>query len=1106
MADDVVIGSASVQIVGDYSGLEKSFNASQSLAQAAGQKISAALESSAAGAGALTNAINTVGNSIDDLASKSGLAGGELNLFRAALQGSLDAGVPVNEALKDMAASSQTLGTSVASASQNLLKEAEAADAAAQALKQETTAADAAAGANQQASTSFANLGQSATQTNAEFEKFADGIQNFISHPLQSAGAAAKSFLIELGPLGTVALGVTAIIAGLGKEVFNLVEQFGQAAKATGNMADRLNLTWRETRNLEEMAQIAGVSIGGLQTASFRLAEALEGTSKQGQDTAAALLKIGVTGATSGELLSGFLAKLAEIPDDTQRIALAHEVLGRSSQQILPLIKNYAELQEAIQHLGPAITSEMAEKLKASDDALDRLSISWNRFKEGIAVFAAPGVQRFVDLLTALVAGGTLPAIDRQIQDIEAKMVSLGEKSALAGWLMADGFTKGKEATLEALKAQREHLVGVEQAIERSKEYNAEIQRSNAEAAKATAARKAAAEAAAEAAREQYNAMVGFNNSVIVLYNSIPATYSKYVDSLSDGGKTAKSMLASVEADIQRASTLMEGMRGAPLAAMQEWVRDLQAAHDKLKDFAADDAFNQLAVKFGELQNKFGPQMAEQVGVIKDRFDQLAEAAKNVPGVFDNRDELTLQRQLLEAQKQMDDQTQKTGEHFAEAWEKYHGGIVKAQDKTVEITASLQDRLPQAFKASYDESIHLQESFKMLGITGVSAAGDMQGKWVSAFEDVVSHSKSLTEVEAAWGAIGGKVNQLAKTNLPEAIRLQNEYIDALSRTGAPIGEIIAEEEKELQLEIRMNTQRGQSSNSQIIALANMRAGTAALNVLNNSLAMTYVELGQTIQGAIAPLSGAIAQLINGAGSFYKAWHQAMNQFEAQLVSVVIQAVIKYGVAWVTAHVLGTAASTAHATAEMAGITATSTARAAATAAQLVQITAVTAAQTAAIATVTAEQMASFVAIRAASTALDVADVLGYAAVAGAAAFASTAAIPIVGPILAPEAGALAYATVAATYAPLATFSEGGMVPEDMIAMVHKGEYVLNAEKTASAMVGGGGNGKGEIHVHFDFGGAHFSNGLNDTQVKTVFDRAFRMSKLAGALPAGRFPQ
>ena len=105
------------------------------------------------------------------------------------------------------------------------------------------------------------------------------------------------------------------------------------------------------------MAQIAGVSIGGLQQASFRLAESLDADSTNGQKVAEALAKVGVTGATSGELLSNFLAKLADIPDDTQRIGFWRMRFGRSSQQILPLIKNYAELREQSSISGLRLTA-----------------------------------------------------------------------------------------------------------------------------------------------------------------------------------------------------------------------------------------------------------------------------------------------------------------------------------------------------------------------------------------------------------------------------------------------------------------------------------------------------------------------------------------------------------------------------------------------------------------------------------------------------------------------------------------------------------------------------------------------------------------------------
>jgi hypothetical protein len=72
-------------------------------------------------------------------------------------------------------------------------------------------------------------------------------------------------------------------------------------------------------------------------------------------------------------------------------------------------------------------------------------------------------------------------------------------------------------------------------------------------------------------------------------------------------------------------------------------------------------------------------------------------------------------------------------------------------------------------------------------------------------------------------------------------------------------------------------------------------------------------------------------------------------------------------------------------------------------------------------------------------------------------YASTTAIPIVGPFLAPEAAAVAFAAVMA-------FEHGGIVPRTDIAQVHKGEMVLPANISQSVQraadqgtMGGGGH-------------------------------------------------
>ena len=107
--------------------------------------------------------------------------------------------------------------------------------------------------------------------------------------------------------------------------------------------------------------------------------------------------------------------------------------------------------------------------------------------------------------------------------------------------------------------------------------------------------------------------------------------------------------------------------------------------------------------------------------------------------------------------------------------------------------------------------------------------------------------------------------------------------------------------------------------------------------------------------------------------------------------------------------------------------------------------------------------------------------LSYAAVAGAAAFASTAAIPVIGPALAPVAAAAAYAG-AATFAPMAAFEQGTMhVPRAGVAMLHPGEAVLGspgAQVMRDVLSGGGSGGGRSLAVNFN--GSHQFSGAPES--------------------------
>jgi hypothetical protein len=100
------------------------------------------------------------------------------------------------------------------------------------------------------------------------------------------------------------------------------------------------------------------------------------------------------------------------------------------------------------------------------------------------------------------------------------------------------------------------------------------------------------------------------------------------------------------------------------------------------------------------------------------------------------------------------------------------------------------------------------------------------------------------------------------------------------------------------------------------------------------------------------------------------------------------------------------------------------------------------------------------------------DITTKAAQAAAGAFAATAAIPYVGPFLAPAAAAEADASVMAFTAQIASAAGGMVVDKDQLAMVHEDEMVLPKnisqginEKILNSDSQGGERGNSDTHYH-----------------------------------------
>jgi hypothetical protein len=120
-------------------------------------------------------------------------------------------------------------------------------------------------------------------------------------------------------------------------------------------------------------------------------------------------------------------------------------------------------------------------------------------------------------------------------------------------------------------------------------------------------------------------------------------------------------------------------------------------------------------------------------------------------------------------------------------------------------------------------------------------------------------------------------------------------------------------------------------------------------------------------------------------------------------------------------------------------------------------------------------------------------VLQDAAKAYSGAYSAVVGIPYVGPVLAPIAGGVAYAAVAA-YETLASASGGAVVPSDnMLFNLHKDEWVLPSKISTGLqglIDGGGGAGGisvgGDLNVHTSMpGGAVSQNAMVGALTRAV---------------------
>jgi hypothetical protein len=876
-------------------------------------------------------------------------------------------------------------------------------------------------------------------------------IQRGITQAAFASGGYGAGRVAGLGGLlGSVS---TPVIAGAGLamagyELAKFTDQAMDAARATKNLSEELGISWAETRQLQEMARITGVEINTLQQGSWRLAAALDSTSSTGKMASKAIQDMGLDGQSSGSLMLSFIENLAKIPDDTERIFKAHQVLGRASYQIIPLIANYAQLQQLMEQLGTQTSPRAAEAMIEQARQLSALGVSWDRYKQKLAdamgipilnwlvdsannISAVTGaVQGLISMLGGISGQKEFPQWGPEYTDEQRKINEKAQQDADKA--DADRRRANHKLTLEEL---RDELSAAKTA---EKELNSALNRGVSPLGQYTSPTRAMAEedyakAVADVKRIQaeIDAMTGKSEARTQAAQA--HAYRATVQAVRDDEEAKKARLKLELLSEDAIAVIDEASANQQRDRLIKYNNDVLAvtieANNKLLEAEKGRAQDEKDLSLLRASDKAKAQTEEANQVLRNgAAAQIAQIA-----AAERQKEFNLRKQQAEEDRRLEDQ--------------------KTNDRVRALQLRLQKEEEHAVKGieldkrryAFDEEqgrITIERRIA-LDVDAENREAAIQRDAISA--EIVALDDRKNRIGQTDEAVQAKkaelIRQLQALEDGHHTRLLAYIEEQLRGTDAVTQAIIKQQDEQRKL----NLYGSQQDN--LIKLTNEEIKTKLLTITTQGLGKVYADLATGVAHAWGQVGKTLAGGILNPENFTKDWKAALHSIEQELLGTFIQGLLNIGAAWaLQALKIGVVSK---------GVAAT--------------------------------------------------QIFDAAAVAEANAIAATALIPIIGPTIALSVGESMYWATLAASLPKVTFAEGGKVPHDMLAMVHGGEsyYTETQTRRIESALGNRQGGGGDT---FDFRGASFGAGLSQPVVESMMESAVSKIRRRGGLAtrSGRF--
>lgn len=275
-------------------------------------------------------------------------------------------------------------------------------------------------------------------------------------------------------------------VSMLADVVKDVAKFFVDAVKGAAEYADEINTlsktTGMSTEALQEykyMADLVDVDLNTITGSITKLKKSMLSAQDGTGATAEAFAKLGVATTNAdgslrdaNEVFDDIVTALGQMDNETERDALAMQVLGKSANELNPLIEEGAEnlkgFRKEAHKVGAVLDQETLDTLSEVQDGFDRLGLAWDSLKKQlgakIGAKILPDLEKIVGLFQNLVStkdiDGFIDGVTDMVDDLIKKIPQYTNKIIRALPKVITSLTKALRKLLPDLAKSVGEILG----------------------------------------------------------------------------------------------------------------------------------------------------------------------------------------------------------------------------------------------------------------------------------------------------------------------------------------------------------------------------------------------------------------------------------------------------------------------------------------------------------------------------------------------------------------------------------------------------------------------------------------------------------------------